>query len=178
MAFRSSKTKRPPKVTYRISKSTGFLLTFFAGIGDFLQFLFTFLWFTIILGVLAYAISMLITLLIYSVFWGIFSAKGVSPFSGSRMAKKMTVFAFTSVSEFIPILGTFVPSLTVWTLSVIWQSQKEDRENAKEKALVDAKMEQEQQRLLQKRFAVRHYLTNRMINATAANDSEEIKRAA
>lgn len=138
-------------VSYRISTSLALLLGVFAIIADLIQFILGFLWLTVILGIVAYGISLLVSLTIYTLFGLIFISKGVKPFSGRKLTKKIGVFGGTFLFKFIPLIGQFTPSLSIWTYFTMRESWKEDKENAQKKALEDAKIERAQRLIAQRR---------------------------
>lgn len=158
---------------YRIKKGAFFFLLILVGIADFIQFALTLLYLTGFLAILGFLLNTGITTLVmmgYSLF---FLMNGVSPLSGKGAGKKMGIFAGTLLSENIPILSQFTPSLTLWTLFVMRQSRKEDEIRAVElakKAEEDAKIQMAtMQALLRRRQMQEEEL--RQMERAAANDT-------
>lgn len=125
-------------VPYRISNFLRLILMSLAAIGDGVQFLTVILWPTVILGILAYGLSMFITLILILTIGVIFILNGVAPLSGAHAGRKLTTLFFTSMAECIPIVNQLMPSLTIWTGTIIYLSRKEDAERAKRSATMGA----------------------------------------
>lgn len=161
-------------VHHRIPRALSGLLLAVAIIVDGIQFLLVFLWFTVVLGIISYAISLLLTLVIMTVYSLVFIGAGVNPIGGKGAIKKVTAFCLTTLSEMIPILGEFTPSLTIWTWMVIHQSRVEDRETAKQNAILE---EQEQEQMLRIQQKRRERRERRVANdnfSVAANDDHRV----
>ncbi len=130
--FGRHKTAHAP-VDYRIPKVLGYIMILVAVMADAVQALLKFLWFTVILIILAEGLGWLITGFIVTVYAIIFASLGVNFLMGQRIAMKMARFLFMFLAEFIPFLNA-IPSLTIWTMLTIRESHKEDKERSEEKA--------------------------------------------
>lgn len=161
-------------VHHRIPRALSGLLLAVAIIVDGIQFLLVFLWFTVVLGILSYVVSLLLTLLIMTVYSMIFMGVGVNPIGGKGVIKKITAFCLTSLSEVIPILGEFTPSLTIWTWMVIHQSRVEDRETAKQNAILEKQQQEEMLRIQKKRRERREQWVANDNFPVAANDDHRV----
>ncbi len=175
----SKKSKTPPQkklsVHYRLSVITRILLLSFAVIVDGIQFLLTLLFFTGILIPLAYGLSILLSLLIFSINGLMLLVNKVSPFSARALIRISTAFLI----EFTPALGQFVPSATIWILLTIRASRKEDVKKAEEGAKI---AEAQRQVLLQKRARQKRrseQIAVEMASLETANDNarEPMQRA-
>ncbi len=138
-------------VKYRISGMTKALLLSFAFISDGIQVLLLLLALTFVLIPISYALSLLLTLLTFSIYSMVFISKKVNPFGGRRAIKKLTVFAGTFVAESIPVLGEFIPSLVIWTYVTIRQSRHEDIEKAERDAKIREEQERKRREMMQRR---------------------------
>lgn len=163
------------RTSYRISKPLYWIMLIGAAFGDFMQFVAQLLWFTVILGVLATAISWFITWMIVLTYGVIFMTHHVSIFK----PKTVLVSAATLLIEMTPVVGGFVPSLTFWVQRIVHASRKEDEENAKKTAGKNAKIQQETQKrfLLRRRRQERELVEQSVVQRTQ-QDFERVQREA
>lgn len=158
---------------YRIKKGTLFLLLFFTGIADFIQFALSLLYLTGFLAILGFLISTGITMFVMMGYGLFFLMNGVSPLSGKGAGKKIGAFAGTLLSENIPIISQFMPSLTLWTFFVVRASRKEDEIRAVElakKAEEDAKIQMATMQAILRRRQMQEE-EFRQLEQVAANDA-------
>jgi hypothetical protein len=131
-------------VEHRISDTTRFGLLLFAIICDGIQVLLGFLFFTLVFSIVAIALSFALTIFILVVYSFIFMISNVTPFTTKSI---FVVF----ISEFTPLAGQFMPSLTWWTWRVIHTSRLEDKERAQQNArLEEAQQEMRRQQRIRR----------------------------
>ncbi|MBX9906760.1 hypothetical protein K2X96_02585 [Patescibacteria group bacterium] len=129
---------------HRISDTTRFGLLLFAIICDGIQVLLGFLFFTLVFSIVAIALSFALTIFILVVYSFIFMISNVTPFTTKSI---FVVF----ISEFTPLAGQFMPSLTWWTWRVIHTSRLEDKERAQQNArLEEAQQEMRRQQRIRR----------------------------
>ena len=133
------------QVNYRISLFGKVLMITFAAMADLIQLVLVLVDFTVILIPVAYVLSMFLSFLVYGINGFIFIISGVKPFSGNRMVQKIGLFGASFAVEFIPVVGQFIPTLTLWTWITIRQSRVEDKIKHK-KEVEDAKIREAQRK--------------------------------
>jgi hypothetical protein len=114
-------------VTYKITAGKMAIALLPALIGDGVQAAGNMLWFTGILGPLAWGLCFLVYLLVFVLLLMIFSGFGVSVFFGKHSLQKMMAALLATTFEMMPFTsaGFF---LTFWAWRIISLSRQEDRE--------------------------------------------------
>ncbi len=122
-----------PKVRYRVGPFARIALLAIAVTCDLFQFLFKFLWFTVILSILAEALGWMFAGFCLALCLAIFWACGVPVFGGRMAGRSVARFAFMLVIEMAPVIN-MMPSMTFWVWGTIADSRKQDIANARKKA--------------------------------------------
>ncbi len=67
----------------------------------------------------------------YTWMWGWLVSKDVPLFGGHKLEKKALIFPLTNVADMMPLIGTLMPGITVWTYTQIRFAEQEDMERHK-----------------------------------------------
>lgn len=105
----------------------------------------------------------------YSWMWGWLLSRDVPIFGGHKLEKKALIFPLVIIADMMPLIGTLMPGITVWTYTQIRFAQEEDRERHA-KAVERAKAELHVFQLRMRRRAEQEaYLEEQAMLAAAAN---------
>lgn len=96
------------------------------------------------------------------IFW--FAARGVSPFSGRNMQKKILAGFIAFAVDLTPIISA-LPGITLWTLRMIWIARAEDRKTEDNRKDTEASAEYNELNLTR--------LDRRYVGDGHAHDTEE-----
>lgn len=171
MALRGSfRRGSRPKVRYRVGPLARIALIAIAITCDLFQFLFKFLWFTVILSVLAEALGWMFAGFTLAICLGIFWACHVPVFGGRMAGRSVLRFAFMMVIEMAPVIN-MAPTMTYWVWGTIADSRKQDeahaRKIAEEKAGEDARENARLKQILLRRQYQREVAAGSMLVQSA-----------
>jgi hypothetical protein len=121
--------QRPPN----ISSPEIIIVMAFAVICDLLKFSIAFFPFVDLVGIVIGFIGLLVVNA-YFLF-----RVGPSFLSGKRSSLKIATMAANGVLDFIPVLGDFIPEVTIYAASMFWLLHKEHQEYAAAKPVLPKK---------------------------------------
>jgi hypothetical protein len=108
----------------------------------------------------------------YSWMWGWLVSRDVPVFGGHKLEKKALILPLTVLADMMPLVGTLLPGITLWTYTQIRFAQEEDRERHK-RAVERAKEELRRYTIYMRRRAEQEaYMFEQAMVASVANDNQ------
>jgi hypothetical protein len=107
----------------------------------------------------------------YTWMWGWLLTRDVPIFGGKNLEKKALILPLTLLADMMPLIGTLLPGITVWTYTQIRFAEREDRERFKHEVARAQEALQRYQIQMKKIAQQEQILRSRAMIEAVANDT-------